>query len=139
VSRFELIAAECAHHEVSKLAELLDVSRSGYYAWAARHCRVELSPRQQWRRDLEVKILAHWTASTRTYGSPRITADLHAEGVTVSENTVAKIMAEMGISPRTFKVKTTASTRRHHSRRTGSGASSIRAAWMRCGPPTSLT
>jgi putative transposase len=110
VSRFELIAAECAHHDVSKLAQLLDVSRSGYYAWAARQCRVELSPRQQWRRDLEVKILAHWKASTRTYGSPRITADLHAEGVTVSQNTVAKVMVEMGIegiSPRTFKVKTT--------------------------------
>ena len=110
MSRFELIAAECAHHDVSKLAQLLNVSRSGYYAWAARQCRVELSPRQQWRRDLEVKILAHWKASARTYGSPRITADLHAEGVTVSQNTVAKVMAEMGIegiSPRTFKVKTT--------------------------------
>ena len=97
MSRFELIAAECAHHDVSKLAQLLNVSRSGYYAWAARQCRVELSPRQQWRRDLEVKILAHWKASARTYGSPRITADLHAEGVTVSQNTVAKVMAEIGI------------------------------------------
>lgn len=66
-----------------------------------------LSPREQWRRDLEVKILAHWQASVRTYGSPRITADLHAECLTVSENTVAKIMAEMSISPHTFKVKTT--------------------------------
>ena len=110
MSRFELIAAECADHDVSKLTELLGVSRSGFYAWAARQRRTEPTRRQQWRRDLEVKILAQWKASQRTYGSPRITADLHAEGVSVSENTVAKIMAEMGIegiSPRTFKVKTT--------------------------------
>jgi len=110
VSRFELIAAECADHDVSNLTQLLGVSRSGFYAWAARHRRTELSAHQQRRRDLEVKILAHWQASKRTYGSPRITADLHAAGVTVSQNTVAAIMAEMGIegiSPRTFKVKTT--------------------------------
>lgn len=110
MSRFELIAAECANHDVTKLVALLGVSRSGFYAWADRQRRVELTPRQQRRRDLEVKILAHWQASRRIYGSPRIAADLHAEGVAVSENTVAKIMAEMGIegiSPRTFKVRTT--------------------------------
>ncbi|GAB92019.1 IS3 family transposase [Gordonia rhizosphera] len=110
MSKFELIAAECADHDVTRLAELIGVSRSGFYAWAARQRRTEVTPRQQRRRDLEVKIAAHWKASQRTYGSPRITADLHAEGVAVSENTVAKIMAEMGIegiSPRTFKVKTT--------------------------------
>lgn len=110
MSCFELIAAECANHDVTKLVALLGVSRSGFYAWADRQRRVELTPRQQRRRDLEVKILAHWQTSQRIYGSPRIAADLHAEGVAVSENTVAKIMAEMGIegiSPRTFKVKTT--------------------------------
>lgn len=109
MSRFELIAAECADRDISTLAALLSVSRSGFYAWAARQRRAEPTGRQQWRRDLEVKIAAHWKASQRTYGSPRITADLHAEGVAVSENTVAKIMAEMGIegiSPRTFKTTT---------------------------------
>lgn len=110
MSRFELIAAECADHDITKMTDLLGVSRSDYYAWVDRQRRTELTPREQRRRDLEVKILAHWQASARTYGSPRITADLHAEGVAVSENTVAKIMAEMGIegiSPRTFTVKTT--------------------------------
>nr|WP_246600940.1 IS3 family transposase [Skermania piniformis] len=110
VSRYELVAAECADHDISILTALLGVSRSGYDAWAARRRRGEVSPRRQRRRDLEVKILAHWQASRRTYGSPRITADLHAEGERVSANTVAEIMAEMGIegiSPRTFKVRTT--------------------------------
>jgi putative transposase len=106
VSRFELIAAECAAHDVTRMAQLLGVSTSGYYKHLHILAASEPSPRVQRRRDLEVKILAHHRASRGTYGSPRITADLHAEGERVSENTVAKIMAELGIegiSPRTFK------------------------------------
>jgi putative transposase len=104
-----LIAAECAAHDVTRMAELLGVSTSGYYKHVHTHTTSEPSPREQRRRDLEVKILAHHRASHGTYGSPRITADLHAEGERVSANTVAKIMAERGIegiSPRTFKTTT---------------------------------
>jgi transposase-like protein len=109
VSRFELIAAECAAHDVTRMAELLSVSTSGYYKHLHTLAASEPTPRVQRRRDLEVKILAHHKASKGTYGSPRITADLRAEGERVSANTVAKIMAELGIegiSPRTFKTTT---------------------------------
>jgi putative transposase len=110
VSRFELIAAECADHDVTRMAELLGVSTAGYYKHLHTRIASEPSPRVQRRRDLEVKILAHHKASKGTYGSPRITADLRAEGERVSANTVAAIMADLGvegISPRTFKTTTT--------------------------------
>jgi putative transposase len=109
VSRFELIAAECADHDVTRMAELLAVSTSGYYKHLHAQSQPAPSVRVQRRRDLEVKILAHHRRSHGTYGSPRITADLHAEGEQVSENTVAAIMADLGvagISPRTFKTTT---------------------------------
>lgn len=109
MSRFELIAAECASHDVTRMAQLLGVSTSGYYKHRDRLRGGEPTPAVQRRRDLEVKILTHHKDPQGTYGSPRITADLHDAGERVSHNTVAKIMAELGIegiSARSFKTTT---------------------------------
>jgi len=102
------MAAECACFDVTRMAELLAVSRAGYYRFLQVRASPAVSTRVQRRRDLEVKILAHHRASHGTYGSPRIIADLHAEGEQVSKNTVAAIMGlgVEGISPRTFKTTT---------------------------------
>ena len=83
---------------------------AGYYKWHQTQQRSELTPAAQRRADLEVKILTHHKASDGTYGSPRITVDLLEAGALVSVNTVASIMASLGIariSPRTFKIVTT--------------------------------
>ena len=58
MSRFELIAAECASHDVTRMAQLLGVSTSGYYKHLHTLAADEVTPRVQRRRDLEVKILA---------------------------------------------------------------------------------
>ncbi|WP_043716802.1 IS3 family transposase [Kutzneria sp. 744] len=95
---------------VLRMARLLGVSTSGYYAHAKRVAATVLPPRQQRRADLEVKITQAHKDSHGTYGSPRITAELRDQGEVVTAKTVAKIMASIGlegISPRTFKVKTT--------------------------------
>jgi transposase InsO family protein len=62
------------------------------------------------RRDLSIKILVSHKESGGTYGARRITSDLVDLGESVSHNTVACRMRELGIegiSPQSFKVTTT--------------------------------
>ena len=102
--------SERSRFSVRRMARLLGVSTSGYYAHATRAAATVVTPRQQRRADLEVKITQAHKDSHGTYGSPRITAQLRDQGEVVTAKTVAKILAGAGIegiSPRTFKVKTT--------------------------------
>ncbi|RZL75346.1 MAG: transposase, partial [Rhodococcus sp. (in: high G+C Gram-positive bacteria)] len=104
------MAMECADTEITRMTRLLSVSTSGYYEHHKRYTATELTPRRQRRADLAVKIVDFHRASDGVYGAPRITADLRAAGEVVTEKTVAKVMAEIGlsgISPRTFHMATT--------------------------------
>lgn len=74
----------------------LGISPAWYYKWrdgdpSAQHAR---------REQLKVAIRRIFAAKHGTYGSPRITADLRDEGWRVGENTVAQLMAEMGLAAR---------------------------------------
>ncbi|MYW97458.1 IS3 family transposase [Amycolatopsis rubida] len=104
------LSPERTRFSVRRMARLLGVSTSGYYAHVKRVAATVLTPRQQRRADLEVKITQAHQDSCGVYGSPRITAELRERGEVVTAKTVAKIMASIGlegISPRTFRVKTT--------------------------------
>jgi transposase InsO family protein len=88
---------------------VLQVSRSGYYAFLARPA----SPQRQRRVRLAVKIHAAHAEHRRVYGSPRMHAWLQARGERVCRNTVAKIMRQEGLRPkvkRRFTPRTTDSS-----------------------------
>jgi transposase InsO family protein len=100
---------EKAAHEIARMARLLGVSRSGYYAWIQREAAGP-SPAQTRRAALTARIATFHQASDRVYGSPRILADLREDGEQVSAKTVAKLMRGsgiVGISPRRFTPLTT--------------------------------
>lgn len=100
---------EKATFEIARMARLLGVSRSGYYAWTERQTAGP-TPRQRRRADLTIKIRQFHAESDQVYGSPRILADLRENGECVSAKTVAKLMRAggvAGISPRKFTPVTT--------------------------------
>ncbi len=107
--------SECANFEISRMARLLEVSKSGYYKWL----KAQKTPsRAKVRiRKLEIKILSFHHDSHGIYGSPRILADLVENGDKVSHNTVAKYMRNLGIagvSPRLFKVTTISNSKKSY-------------------------
>jgi transposase InsO family protein len=74
----------------------LGVSQSWFYKWVNH--KPTATARRRTRLDEDIGRL--FTASGGTYGSPRITRDLREAGWTVSENTVAARMAELGLAGR---------------------------------------
>ena len=90
---------------VKKMCRILDVSRSRYYAWRRR----SQGFRQQENERLLEKIKEAHQMSRRTYGSPRITVELNANGTPCGKNRIARLMRLHGIFAKTkrrFRVTT---------------------------------
>jgi transposase InsO family protein len=84
---------EKGNYPIAMLCRVLEVTRSGYYAWLTR----EPSERTVRQEQLAVKVQAVHRASGATYGSPRVHQELQAQGETVNVKTVAKAMKVAGI------------------------------------------
>ena len=78
------------------MCRVLGVSKSGYYKWLDSQHKV--SDKEAYRKELRQKIKKSFHESGGTYGSPRIHHDLVEWGYSVSQKTVARLMAEMGLS-----------------------------------------
>jgi transposase InsO family protein len=83
----------------------MQVSESGYYAW----CQRPKSPRQQANETLLEQIRSVYHHSDQSYGSPRVYQELKANGIACSQNRIARLMRQAGISaqaPKRFVVTT---------------------------------
>jgi len=104
--RYAFITKYRAMFPVGPMCNVLQVSRSGYYAWSQRPPSALAERRQQ----LTESIRSAYQNSRETYGSPRVHRELLARGVACSENTVAKLMHESKLrskAHRRFIVRTT--------------------------------
>ncbi len=95
-----------AQFRIATMARVLQVSRTGYYAWLGR------TPSERAQRDAELsaRIAASHAASDQTYGAPRVHEDLKDEGYRVGRKRVARLMREnglVGVSRRRGPVTTT--------------------------------
>ena len=78
---------------MKRLCQVLRVSRSGYYAWLGR----PISARALQDADLTKVIVEIHRDSRRTYGSPRIHAELLRRGEHCSRKRVARLMSQAGL------------------------------------------
>jgi putative transposase len=85
--------AEKSSFSICRMARLLGVSRSGYYAWSKR----EPSKRAIRAERIAQKISWFHGDSDEVSGAPRILADLREDGEVISRKTVAKTMRRLGL------------------------------------------
>jgi putative transposase len=92
------IAAQRADHGIpyAVSCRALGVSEGWFYKWRDG----DHSARRARRERLKAEVRRLFEAHKGKRGSPMITADLHDAGWRVSKNTVAALMAEMGLAAR---------------------------------------
>lgn len=91
--KYQFVAKHQNKYPVKRICAMLDISRSGYYAWKKR----KPSQREHDNQVLIDHIRRIYKLSRRTYGSPRVHAQLGKQGITCNRKTVAKLMRQDGL------------------------------------------
>jgi len=109
--RFQFIENHRGELPVTRMCKALNVSPSGFYAWRDR----PVSAREMANEALVKKIETVYYDSYETYGSPRVYHELKAQGVSCSENRVARLMRLRGLQAKQVRrYKTTTKRNKKH-------------------------
>ena len=103
--KYRFISDQRERANVGLMCKVLNVSRSGYYAWIKR----PESRRSRENRKLADHIKVIHAKSRKIYGAPRIHKELKENGVSCGHNRVARIMKQEGlrsVAPKKFKATT---------------------------------
>lgn len=94
--RFAWIESNRCTWPVTVLCRVLIVSRSGFYAWQRRPRSLHDIEDER----LAAQIVATFKKSRETYGSPRVHAELRAEGTRVARKRVERLMRAKALRAR---------------------------------------
>ncbi len=100
-----MIKDNAKNYSIRMMCRVLSVSPSGYYGWLHR----KPSERTKANQLLLERITHYFKKARSRHGAIRLTRDLHAEGLNVSKNRVAKLMRDNGLvakAARKFKATT---------------------------------
>ncbi len=94
--KYQFIAEHRHEYPITIMCRVLEVSVSGYYAWCHR------TPSQHSREDAQLaeQVKTAFQANRGVYGSPRVHAELQAQGITCARKRVARLMREQGLAAR---------------------------------------
>ena len=95
-AKYACIAQYRRTFPVPLMCRVLAVSRSGFYA-AQQRAQRPASARRQRDRAMRRRVRAVHAESGRTYGAPRVQAELRAAGERVARKRVARLMREDGL------------------------------------------
>lgn len=102
--KFRFIDQHRTEFRIRVMCRVLEVSVSGYYAWRKR----PISQREEANQELVQQIKAIHKQSHKTYGSPRMWAELRANGHNCNRKRVARLMRLHHVQPkRRRRYKTT--------------------------------
>lgn len=107
--KYQFIEKYQCRYPVGSQCQALDVSRSGYYAWRVRQKR----PDDGTLRTLIEHIRCIHKKSRRTYGSPRVNAELRANGIVCNHKRVARLMRLEGLYGRRKRHKVGTTDSKH--------------------------
>ncbi len=94
--RFAFIQTEKACFPVALMCRVLQVSRSGFYAWRSR----PPAARTQQDQRLAISVATIYAQSRGRYGSPRVHAELREGGQRTGRKRVARLMLMQGLRAR---------------------------------------
>jgi putative transposase len=109
--RYAWIEGHRDQFSVSRMCQLLEVSRSGYCQWRGR----PPSERALSNAALDVRVAAIHAHSRRSYGRNRIAHGLRQQGLSVSHERVRKSLRRQGLRPvykRPYRVTTDSNHRK---------------------------